>query len=420
MAEDGYEPTSDELWANTNPTGRPAVPPNEPTVPAPTTPDPTMVQPTVGGAPPPLPPGGGPPPPGGGPPDGDPPERPAWLLPVAAGLIGSLVLGLVLVLLLRDDGNDNADTGTTLALTGTTVPGSSIPETTIEPTTTSEAASETTLETTTTSTDEATTTTTEAPETTTSTTTTSSTTTSTTTTTAPPPVLPDPGFATVDGVTYPLQASCFTVPLSPNSGEYQVASYLVTTNSSRLVLDRWSDEGNFNGLDGNLVDTDEPLESSELSGESVNSSFTATMTAADGGSPSFDVAVNPPVGGPVDCFDTVQTRNGDNDEFSQYTRAVVDICTTNLGPALLYVVGIASEGGRFEVVDDGADTVELTYSDPTTSGPLTDPAATLSFDETIVFYDGRVVGEGSDPEIRNVLIEVEFVAPRECDESEVP
>jgi hypothetical protein len=419
MAEDGYEPTSDELWANTNPTGRPAIPPNEPTVPAPTTPDPTMVQPTVGGAPPPLPPGGGPPPPGGGPPDGDPPERPAWLLPVAAGLIGSLVLGLVLVLLLRDDGNDNADTGTTLALTGTTVPGSSIPETTIEPTTTSEAAPETTLETTTTSTDEATTTTTEAPETTTSTTTTSTTTT-TTTTTAPPPVLPDPGFATVDGVTYPLQASCFTVPLSPNSGEYQVASYLVTTNSSRLVLDRWSDEGNFNGLDGNLVDTDEPLESSELSGESVNSSFTATMTAADGGSPSFDVAVNPPVGGPVDCFDTVQTRNGDNDEFSQYTRAVVDICTTNLGPALLYVVGIASEGGRFEVVDDGADTVELTYSDPTTSGPLTDPAATLSFDETIVFYDGRVVGEGSDPEIRNVLIEVEFVAPRECDESEVP
>ena len=420
MAEDGYEPTSDELWANTNPTGRPAVPPNEPTVPAPTTPDPTMVQPTVGGAPPPLPPGGGPPPPGGGPPDGDPPERPAWLLPVAAGLIGSLVLGLVLVLLLRDDGNDNADTGTTLALTGTTVPGSSIPETTIEPTTTSEAAPETTLETTTTSTDEATTTTTEAPETTTSTTTTSSTTTSTTTTTAPPPVLPDPGFATVDGVTYPLQASCFTVPLSPNSGEYQVASYLVTTNSSRLVLDRWSDEGNFNGLDGNLVDTDEPLESSELSGESVNSSFTATMTAADGGSPSFDVAVNPPVGGPVDCFDTVQTRNGDNDEFSQYTRAVLDICTTNSGPALLYVVGIASEGGRFEVVDDGAETVELTYSDPTTSGPLTDPAATLSFDETIVFYDGRVVGEGSDPEIRNVLIEVEFVAPRECDESEVP
>ena len=420
MAEDGYEPTSDELWANTNPTGRPAVPPNEPTVPAPTTPDPTMVQPTVGGAPPPLPPGGGPPPPGGGPPDGDPPERPAWLLPVAAGLIGSLVLGLVLVLLLRDDGNDNADTGTTLALTGTTVPGSSIPETTIEPTTTSEAAPETTLETTTTSTDEATTTTTEAPETTTSTTTTSSTTTSTTTTTAPPPVLPDPGFATVDGVTYPLQASCFTVPLSPNSGEYQVASYLVTTSSGRLVLDRWSDEGNFNGLDGNLVDTDEPLESSELSGESVNSSFTATMTAADGGSPSFDVAVNPPVGGPVDCFDTVQTRNGDNDEFSQYTRAVLDICTTNSGPALLYVVGIASEGGRFEVVDDGADTVELTYSDPTTSGPLTDPAATLSFDETIVFYDGRVVGEGSDPEIRNVLIEVEFVAPRECDESEVP
>ncbi|MBG7603198.1 MAG: hypothetical protein IZT58_01025 [Actinobacteria bacterium] len=420
MAEDGYEPTSDELWANTNPTGRPAVPPNEPTVPAPTTPDPTMVQPTVGGAPPPLPPGGGPPPPGGGPPDGDPPERPAWLLPVAAGLIGSLVLGLVLVLLLRDDGNDNADTGTTLALTGTTVPGSSIPETTIEPTTTSEAAPETTLETTTTSTDEATTTTTEAPETTTSTTTTSSTTTSTTTTTAPPPVLPDPGFATVDGVTYPLQASCFTVPLSPNSGEYQVASYLVTTNSSRLVLDRWSDEGNFNGLDGNLVDTDEPLESSELSGESVNSSFTATMTAADGGSPSFDVAVNPPVGGPVDCFDTVQTRNGDNDEFSQYTRAVLDICTTNSGPARLYVVGIASEGGRFEVVDDGAETVELTYSDPTTAGPLTDPAATLSFDETIVFYDGRVVGEGSDPEIRNVLIEVEFVAPRECDESEVP
>ncbi|RLE20329.1 MAG: hypothetical protein DRJ50_10915, partial [Actinobacteria bacterium] len=199
---------------------------------------------------------------------------------MAAGLVGSLVLGLVLVLLLRDDGNDNADTDNTLALTGTTVPESSIPETTIEPTTTSDATPETTLEATTTSID-ATTTTTEAPAT--STTSSTSTTTTTTTTTAPPPVLPDPGFAIVDGTTYPLQASCFTVPLSPNSGEYQVASYLATTSSGRLVLDRWSDEGNFNGLDGNLVDTDEPLESSEFSGDSVSGSFTATMTATDGG-----------------------------------------------------------------------------------------------------------------------------------------
>ena len=212
MGDDGYEPTSDELWANTNPTGGPAVPPTEPTIPAPTTPDPTMVQPTVGGAPPPLPPGGGPPPPmppGGDPPDDNHDERPAWLLPVAAGLVGALLLGLVLVLLLRDDGNESAEIVTTLDLTGTTVPGSSIPDTTIESTTTSELAPDTTLETTTTIADE--TTTTEPPATSTSTTTTTSTT--TITTTIPAPVLPSPGFALVDGITYPLQASCFTVPL---------------------------------------------------------------------------------------------------------------------------------------------------------------------------------------------------------------
>jgi hypothetical protein len=239
-------------------------------------------------------------------------------------------------------------------------------------------------------------------------------------TTTPPPVLPDPGFASIDGITYPLQASCFIVPLSPNSGEYQVASYMMTPGSSRLVLDRWSDEGNFQGLDGDFVDTNEPLESSEFSGESVSSSFTATMAAAGGPSPSSDVAVNPPVGGPVDCFDTVQTRNGDNDEFSQYTRAILDVCMANPGPGLADVAGIASEGGSFEVVDNGDGTVELTYTDPTTSGPLVDPDAVVSFDEAIVFYEGVVVGDGPDPEIRNISIEVELATPRECTDSEAP
>ncbi len=423
MAEDGYEPTSDELWANTNPTGAQPSPSAEPTIPAPATPDPTLVQPTVGGAPPPIPPGGGPPPtgpPGGGPPGDYPDERPVWLLPVAAGLVGSLVLGLVLVLLLRDGGGDDTATTTTLSLTGTTVSSSTIPETTIEATTTSETTPETTIDTTTTVAE--TTTTSESPTTTQSTTTTSTTTTSTTTTTTepPPPPLPDPGFALVDGITYPLQASCFTVPLAPNSGEYQVASYLITTGSSRLVLDRWSDEGGSQGLDGDFVDVGESLDSSDLEGEAVNDPFTAIMTPAGGGEPSFEVAVNPPAGGPENCLDTVQTRDGDNSELSQYTRAVLDVCAVKPDPALLDVAGIASEGGMFDVIDNGDGTVELTYSDPGTAGPLIDPDATVNFDEAIVFYEGRVVGEGSDPEVRNVLIEVELAAPRECNASEAP
>lgn len=434
MAEDGNEPTSEELWANTNPTGSQPTPPAEPTpvapdptggVPdtAPPTPDPTMVQPTVSGTPPPLPPGGGPPPPmppGGGPPDDYPNERPVWLLPVAAGLVGTLVLGLVLVLLLRDGGGDDTAATTTLAFTGTAVPSSSVPETSIEETTTSEAAAETTLETTTTSI-ENTTTTTEAPTTSTTTsTTTTSTTTTTTTTEPPPPPLPDPGFATIDGITYPLQASCFVVPLEPNSGSYQVASYMVRTGPSRLVLNRWTDEGNSQGLDGDFVDIGDSLNSSDLEGDATNGSFTATMTAAGGGEPPFDVAVNPPLGGPENCLDTAQTRNEDNDEISQYTRAILDVCTVRPAPALLDVAGITSEGGSFDVVDNGDDTVELTYSDPTTDGALVDPDATVNFDEAIVFYEGQVVGAGADPEIRNVVIEVELATPRECNADEAP
>jgi hypothetical protein len=432
MAEDGNEPTSEELWANTNPTGSEPVPPADPTshTPDPTeagpdltpaSPDPTMVQPTVGGAPPPIPPGGGPP--GGGPPDDYPNERPVWLLPVAAGLVGTLILGLVLVLLLRDADGDDSSATTTLALTGTTVLTTSVPETTIEATTTSELEPETTLETTTTSVEE-TTTTTERATTSTSTTTTSTTTTSTTTTTTttepPPPPLPDPGFATIDGITYPLQTSCFVVPLEPNSGSYQVASYMIRTGPSRLVFDRWADEGGSQGLDGNYVDIGESLDVSDFEGDAVNGSFTATLTLSEGGEPPFEAALNPPAGGPENCFDTARTRNGDNDEISNYTRAILDVCTVKPGPTLLDVAGILSEDGSFDVVDNDDGTVELTYSDLTADGPLVDPNATVTFDEAIVFYEGRVVGGGSDAEVRNVVIEVELAAPRECNASEAP
>ena len=429
MADDGNEPSSDDLWANTRPEGAPAPGAASP---GPTPPDPTLVQPVVAGpnlppsAPPPGPPAGPPgappPPPGNG---DDPDGPPPWLLPAAAAMIGLLVIGLVIALLVRDDGEGDT-TSTSLPLIGTTTPSTvASPNTTPPPETTApsqsaeggstsappttEAATTTTIPATTTT---ATTTTTTA--TTTTTTTTSTTSTTTTTTTAPAPPLPDPGFAVIDGTTTPITTACLVIPLEPNTADYQVASYLVATDGGRLVLDRWADEGGANGLDA-TTDDGEPLDTVSLDTDSFTGAFSAVLRRAAGDA-TIEVSLNPGPGQPADCADVVRTRDADATELSQYTHAVLDVCTVRPAERLLDVAGIGSEGARFTVDDNGDGTAELRFSDRRVDD-LVDPDATVTIDELTVTYTGLVSGAGN---VRSVFIELRLDAPRSCDPSEAP
>jgi hypothetical protein len=90
---------------------------------------------------------------------------------------------------------------------------------------------------------------------------------------------------------------------------------------------------------------------------------------------------------------------------------VLDVCTVGDD-----VAGIATEGLKFGAIDNGDDTAQLTISDRT-GGPLTDPAAVVDRDETIVTYIGSVTGGGRD---LDVLIDLDLAAPRACGANETP
>ena len=415
MAADGTEPDSDDLWADTRPDGTATPSGSPPPTRPPDGPDPTLVQPIVTGPPSGGPPPGGPPPPGAGPPGGggDEPEGPPpWLLPAAAAMIGLLVIGLVVALIVRDGGEDDTAV-TTLPLIGsvessTTVPAATTSSSAIPPTTTTPTTSTTT-----------TTQPTTTPATTTPATTPPTTTPPDPTTTAPPspttstapPVLPDPGLAIVDGITVEIVVSCLVVPLEPNTADLQVVSHLMVTDEGRLVLDRWFDEGGVDGLDGEFVDTASVLEAVAVDADGL--AFTATLRPLDGGD-DVEVAVNPQR--TADCPDTIRTRDADDSELSQYTYAILDVCTVRPGNDRLDVAGIGSEGARFAVDDNGDGTAELRFTDRRV-GDLVDPAATVSFDESVATYAGLVT-DGDDA--RTVRIELELAAPRTCEPSEAP
>jgi len=324
-------------------------------------------------------------------------------------MIGLLVVGLVVALVVRDGGEDDSAV-TTLPLIGTVEPSTTMASGTTAPTSPPSSApatpAPTAATTTTATTDPAPTTPTTAAPTTAAPTTAAP-------TTARPPAFPDPGFAVVDGTTVEIAASCLVLPLEPNTADLQIVSHLLVTDDGRLVLDRWFDEGGVDGLDGEFVDTGSVLETTALDADGT--AFTATLRPVDGGD-AVDVALNPDPDRSLDCPDTIRTRDADDDESSQYTHAILDVCTVRPGDDRLDVAGIGSEGARFAVDDNGDGTVELRFTDRLV-GDLVDPDAEASFDETVATYEGLVAGDGDELTVR---IEVELAAPRTCETSEAP
>lgn len=413
MADDG---TGDDLWANTKPeadTG--STPPLDP--------DATTVQPGVGGPPPPgiepttvqptvVPPaaaGGGlagPPP--GAPPAGEPDEpldwRPPWLIPALAALLIALIVGLIAVLASRGDDGDTDDTTTTStsevpadtepvfipvdsggdatttapATTvegATTVPPTTQPPPATEPPATQPPATEPPA--------------TEPPAT-------------EPPATDPPVVGPEPGFALVDGENLEIRVACRVAP-SPDT-DRELVSYVVENSSGRIVIERWFESGD-NGVDVDLVSSGNRASAGATDGATVTDPFEATAT----GDVTIEVAVNPPGAGVDDCIDVVETTSVDTGLFRAHL--VLDVCTVGDD-----VAGIATEGLKFGAIDNGDDTAQLTISDRT-GGPLTDPAAIVDKDETIVTYVGSVTGGGRG---LDVLIDLDLAGPRACGANETP
>lgn len=405
-----------DLWANTGnqPPTPPATPPTPPATPPtlaapggdptqvqPTTPpnvpaDPgaTTVQPTTpgpldapaGNLPPGMQPPAPPAPPGPGdlPPEEPGSDRPEWLIPAAvAAAIAVVVAGVVILFALDNDDSDTLatlDTSTTAVVEETTIPPDLIAtETTVETETTT--APDTTIE---------------------PATTLEPTTTLAPTTTAPPSTEPPatdppgptpPGAVRVAGSEYPINRSCVTFPLAPNSGEIQVTSHLFYIGDTPAIVERWFDEG------ASGVTYREGRTSFQV-GEPIDLDEGYSLIATSGAE-NFEVSVNP-AGTATDCGNSGSIVFANPDGSPQYTHNLVDACAIPTG-AGFRVIGYGSDLAWVDL-DDTSGNYIMTFEDPTfptASGPADFVADSSDYSWSATIGDQNIDVFASDGELRN-------------------
>lgn len=342
-----------DLWANTSP---------QPAAPAAGATDPTRVQPVT---PSPMTPGDQPP--VGG--------RPRWGGPATIGLLAGGIIAAIVVLLLTRGGDDSMQTfdeSTTTLLIDTTMPAAA----TIDPATT--VLAEATVPPAETTSDP---TITEATDTTTAPTVT---TTPATTTTSTWPLLASPGTVRVDGVEYPIERSCFTVPLAPNYLELQVFSHVISIDSTPAIVEQWFDEGAITGgafaVRGFPADTGKFLELDQ-----------GYAFEAPAGSGDFSVVANPTSTG-SDCGGEQGIQTFGANGKPRYLRALVDACFISDDAGESTLIGYGSDLGRVEIRGDADGNYFMTYTDPAVQ--LDGAPAELLGDGGSVSYRARLA-EGS-------------------------
>jgi hypothetical protein len=226
----------------------------------------------------------------------------------------------------------------------------------------------------------------------------------------PTPALPDPGFATIGFETVPIDANCMVIPLLPNTADYQVNSILATTSDGRVILDRWYDEGDAQGLDFWLVEADQRGAASMV--EDMGDGFVG-LVEVDG--TSIAVAANPIPEEPDDCSETVITSFEDIDTFP-FTQAALDVCTTGDGPDYT-VVALLTEQSRVTIADFGDGTAEVTYLVPREDSLYIDPMAFSVDEDAGRAYTALLDLDGKSLELFALF---EIPALRTCDPSEIP
>jgi hypothetical protein len=354
-----------DLWANTSP--QPPTPPP----PAAGAGDPTQVRPVT---PTPTTPGGQPR--AGG--------RSQWGGPATIGLLVGGVIAAIVVLLLTRGGDDSVQTvdeSTTTVLIDSTVPA----DTTIDPATTALAEAtaplaDTTIDPTDTKTTETATETTTAP-----------------TTTSTGPALASPGTVRVDGVEYPIERSCFTVPLTPSYADLQVFSQLISIDGTPAIVEQWFDEGGI--TDGAFSVRGFPADTGKFLELDQGYAFEAPA-----GSGNFSIVVNPPSTS-SDCGSEQGIQTFDANDKPRYLRALVDACFISNDAGESTVIGYGSDLGHVEIAGDVTGKYFMTYSDPAVQ--LDRAAAETLVDGNSVSYRAQLA-EGS------VLITTKDNLLRDC------
>lgn len=200
--------------------------------------------------------------------------------------------------------------------------------------------------------------------------------------------LPPVGAVRVRGVEFPIEARCeVQLPFDPTDTEFQVSSYFFFDDErERQLIDRI-----FDGAieRAQLLDDSQFVELDEIGDAGA---FVASFTGPEGD--LFEVVVNPATDAAPQCGDRVVTN--EPGQFSEpHTRIILDVCIDRTTDAFASIVGLTSEGARFEILQAGGELGEIVFVERDSEAMRTTAPAFIIRSDNITSASG-VVSEGAN------------------------
>ncbi len=200
--------------------------------------------------------------------------------------------------------------------------------------------------------------------------------------------LPAAGTVLFDGSESPIDARCeVQLPFDPSNTDYQVSSYLFSgPDGEPMLIDRIFDGESERAQ---LLDDSVYVELDDVGDDGA---FAATFARPDG--EQFDVVVNPATDAREQCGDRLVTN--EPGQFTEtHTRIVLDVCVDRTSGTTGPIVGLASEGTRFEILQPGGELGEIVFVDRGGPEMRTEAPAFIIRNGDITSASG-VVSEGAN------------------------
>jgi hypothetical protein len=216
--------------------------------------------------------------------------------------------------------------------------------------------------------------------------------------------LPPDGVVSVRGAEFPIESRCeVQLPFDPADTAFQVSSYFYFDEGrQRQLIDRIFDGATERAQ---LLDDSQFVELDRIGDAGA---FAATFTAPEGD--EFEVVVNPGTDSEPQCGDRVVTN--EPGQFAEpHTRIILDVCVDRTTDAFATVVGLTSEGARFEILQAGGELGEIVFIERNSEAMRTTAPAFIIRTGDITSASG-VVSEGANDlditiDIGNVVTEAD-------------
>jgi len=208
----------------------------------------------------------------------------------------------------------------------------------------------------------------------------------------------------VDGAQFPIESRCeVQLPFDPADTEFQVSSYFYFDDArARQLIDRIFDGANERAQ---FPDVSAFVELDEIGDAGA---FAATFTSPEGD--DLDVVGSPGTATETQCGARVVT-NVPGQFAEPHTRIILDVCIDRTTDAFATVVGLTSEGARFEILQAGGELGEIVFVERGAVAMRTTAPAFIIRTGDITSASG-VVSVGADDlditiDIGNVVTEAE-------------